>query len=1068
MSFFQKLITLLILPLLSSEIAQAITLPFIETFELNNGGFGTATAGGWVWGSPVSADGPPSARSGTKVWGTNLIGGYAPNLNAALVSPSYDLSAETGKHIVLHWWQYLVTEEGFDYAEVQVSKNDGGTWETVFGPRQGQVNTEWTQHTVLLDPSFATSGFRVRFRLITDGMVSEGGFFVDDLRLSSAAFTPATAVQDFEANDGGYVAAGTRSSWQYGAPISAPGSAKSGASVWATNLNGFYQSDENSTLTSPGIDLTAAAGQLLAVTWSHFFKTEASFDFLDLEVSPDNGGSWAVAASWSGDLSPSGWSRQQVFLDSSYATGAFRLRFRLRSDEAVQYHGVAIDDIQILSTGGLEPVAGAFAKSAPQNSPIPFTAADFRAAYTDPDGGPLKGITLTQLPTTGVLKVGGIAATLNEFISVESLGGLVYEPASDTAGAWSFDYRVANQFALSDAARVSLSILAPTSQVVITSPPAGATVNPGTAVTLSVVAVSSLPMTYEWRRNGFTLVSGPSPSFVLGPASEALEGDYEVMVSNSQSSETSSVAVLRVNDPVTIITEPGNDSVVEGGSKTFTVAATGTGRLDYQWFKNDAPLPTEISSSLLISNALESSGGTYRCEVTNVVGTKSTQPFVVTVLLKPRIVTQPTPLGLRIDRRAVLRVVAQGAGPLTYQWYKGGIEVPGATKSELSFVRVRESNIGIYTVKVSNPFGSVDSEPAPLFVMFWKDVVGIYPDILVRPAAAVGETPCPGRMSIRLMSFGYFSGALFYDGRRHALRGRLSDSLVFEQTVKRSKLSPLVLNLRLDAEGKAFDVRLTHAETTGEVVNTGRLPRHLYTTTNPAPQAGRYTVILKPDQTVAGTPVASGFLSGTVSRAGVARITGRLPNGTVLSTGGYLHSTGLLPMYSSFLRSGVTVGEVCGRLGFDPVPGGAVLVDGDLIWRNLPLVGQVIVPTPFVANIEANGSRYVRPIAPALIVSLPQSAEMFALTVEGPLADPLQRWLRIEPGNLVRLDPATDAKVRFKFNLALGRISGSFVDVMTSKSYTLHGVVNQAAQTMGGLVMRPQEVGQFTVVPRLR
>lgn len=1048
--------------------SQAVTLPFLEDFESGNGSFSTATMGGWVWGTPTSAAGPATAYSGTKVWGTNLVASYSPNLNAALVSPVYDLSAEAGKHILLHWWQHLVTEETHDRAEVQVSKNSGGTWETVFGPRQGMVNPEWTQHTVLLDPSYATDGFRVRFRMMTDSSVADGGFFVDDLRISSASFSPAAPAQDFELNDGSYVSGGTRSSWQYGSLVTAPGSAKSGQSVWATNLNGFYNSDENSTLTAPTMDLSASAGKLLAVTWWQYLLTESGYDFFEAEVSSNNGATWSVAGSWSGDVSPQGWARRQIFIGSEYATAQFRLRFRLRSDAALQYHGVALDDISVLATSGLKPTTGPITKSAPENHPIAFTESEFKAAYADPDGGPFSGIRVVTLPVSGLLTLGGNPVALNDSIPASALGTLSYEPPAGATGSWFFDYEASNHFSKSNPGRVTLNILGPTPQVVITSPPAGVTVNPGTSVTFTVVAVSSQTMNYEWRRNGATLVSGPSASYTLSPVTETQEGDYDVVVSNSQSSVTSAVAVLSVNDPVTFTSEPGNDSVVEGGSKTFSVVAAGTGRLDYLWFKNDIPLPTEISSSLTISNALESSGGIYRCEVTNIVGTKSTQPFVVSVLLAPRIVKQPAPLGLRLGRRAVFSVEVAGAGPFTYQWFKDGIEVPGAIGPVLEFASVKPTNIGNYTVKVSNSWAERESLSVRLFVMPWIDVVGIYQDILERPDAPSGETTCPGRVTLNLRVYGFYSGTLTYDGKYYPFRGRLSDSLVSEHRIRRPNKSPLLLKLELDAENRTMSALLSHDETGGSVQSHAVMPRIVYhPRNNPSPQEGRYTVVLEPDLTVIGTPLASGYLHGSVSKGGLARFAGRLPQGSTFTFSSNLQATGRIALHKMIKQRGRLVSEFCGRIGFDPQSGGGIVIDGGLVWKNMPRPTQILVPTPFVAMLEANGSLYTRPVTPELILSLPQGSIMYKLVIEGSFGAPLERWLRIDPGNAVIIDPLTDANIRVSFNERLGLVRGSFIDVVTGKRFDLNGVVNEAAQSMGGLVKRGNITGRFTVVPRL-
>ena len=63
-----------------------------------------------------------------------------------------------------------------------------------------------------------------------------------------------------------------------------------------------------------------------------------------------------------------------------------------------------------------------------------------------------------------------------------------------------------------------------------------------------------------------------------------------------------------------------------------------------------------------------------------------------------------------------LEVLATGAFPLTYQWLKGGLDLTGATENRLLLPKVGRRDAGIYSVRVSNPEGSVLSSNASLCV----------------------------------------------------------------------------------------------------------------------------------------------------------------------------------------------------------------------------------------------------------------------------------------------------------------------------------------------------------------
>jgi|GEM_PF-2453769 len=74
---------------------------------------------------------------------------------------------------------------------------------------------------------------------------------------------------------------------------------------------------------------------------------------------------------------------------------------------------------------------------------------------------------------------------------------------------------------------------------------------------------------------------------------------------------------------------------------------------------------------------------------------------------------------------AVLTVVAGGTWPLSFQWYKNGTPLPGATGSSLTLGPVNYGHQGHYTVVVSNSCGAVTSQVAVVLVKAVKGgVVG--------------------------------------------------------------------------------------------------------------------------------------------------------------------------------------------------------------------------------------------------------------------------------------------------------------------------------------------------------
>ncbi|MBT2724295.1 S8 family serine peptidase [Bacillus sp. ISL-46] len=160
---------------------------YFEDFESNNGNFTVdGSYSTWQWGAPTS--GPNSAFSGTNVWATNLSGNYHDNENSYIVSPNLDLS-NVGSPITLSWMQYAVTENGFDYLNVEISKDSGQTWDSIYR-NTGTINQNWGSHEVTIDNSYAVPDFKVRFRLATDSSVTTAGVYIDDVKMTGSRLAP--------------------------------------------------------------------------------------------------------------------------------------------------------------------------------------------------------------------------------------------------------------------------------------------------------------------------------------------------------------------------------------------------------------------------------------------------------------------------------------------------------------------------------------------------------------------------------------------------------------------------------------------------------------------------------------------------------------------------------------------------------------------------------------------------------------------------------------------------------------------------------------------------------------
>jgi hypothetical protein len=163
----------------------------------------------------------------------------------------------------------------------------------------------------------------------------------------------------------------------------------------------------------------------------------------------------------------------------------------------------------------------------------------------------------------------------------------------------------------------------------------------------------------------------------------------------------------------TITQHPQGQTRCAGQSVSFSVAATGTAPLSYQWRKNNVNIGGATGSSYAISSVSEAHEGNYRCVVTNAFGSATSNQAFLTVNSGPTITQHPASVSAWIGERVTFSVTATGDGR-TYQWQRGGVDIPNATNSSYTIRRVRGSHVGNYRCIVTTNCGSVTSNSAAL------------------------------------------------------------------------------------------------------------------------------------------------------------------------------------------------------------------------------------------------------------------------------------------------------------------------------------------------------------------
>jgi hypothetical protein len=227
---------------------------------------------------------------------------------------------------------------------------------------------------------------------------------------------------------------------------------------------------------------------------------------------------------------------------------------------------------------------------------------------------------------------------------------------------------------------VTASAVAPS----ITTQPAGKAVTAGQTATFTVAASGTSPFTYQWTKNGAAIGGATGVSYTT-PATTVSDNNakFAVTISNSVGSAASNAATLTVTAASvapTITAQPTSKSVTTGQTATFSVAATGTGTLSYQWNRGGAAISGATSSSYTTpATTSADNGAQFTVTVTNSVGSATSNAATLTVNATATLVLNASQTSLNfssvnIGSNHVLPVVFTNAGT-------GNVTISGVTIS---------------------------------------------------------------------------------------------------------------------------------------------------------------------------------------------------------------------------------------------------------------------------------------------------------------------------------------------------------------------------------------------------
>ena len=184
-----------------------------------------------------------------------------------------------------------------------------------------------------------------------------------------------------------------------------------------------------------------------------------------------------------------------------------------------------------------------------------------------------------------------------------------------------------------------------------------------------------------------------------------------------------------------IVAPPTNQVVTVGQSGVFSVLASSSGAVTFQWMKGGSAIAGATGYTYTTPvTAAGDNGATYSVVVTGGGSsvTSSSATLQVVAPSVPTITTAPVAVTVAAGQTAQFSVVAAGSPLLTYQWRRGGTAIAGATGASYTTSTLQATDSGsTFDVVVTNSAGTVTSSAAKLTV-----TAGTAPTIVTQPAGA--------------------------------------------------------------------------------------------------------------------------------------------------------------------------------------------------------------------------------------------------------------------------------------------------------------------------------------------
>jgi len=317
-----------------------------------------------------------------------------------------------------------------------------------------------------------------------------------------------------------------------------------------------------------------------------------------------------------------------------------------------------------------------------------------------------------------------------------------------------------------------------------------------------------------------------------------------------------------------------------------------------------------------------------------------------------------------------------------------------------------------------------------------------------------------GFMQLMLASSGTYSAKVIQNGKTYTAAGALAFDGSGECFFKRTGTNPLIASVNLDLTNHTDRIEGVVSEQPTNAValwtSALALNRSAFGRTNPAPQAGRYTVCILPETNAPASPQGEGYATVSVSTKGVIVCAGSLADGTKFSHGAALGKSGDWPLYVALYHG---KGSLLSAAIIDTNQTNGD-IEGLVRWFKQAQPTAKVSPGGFTNLTSLLGSRYLAPTATQSLLGMTNGSVEFSFDN---VATQFANQIQLTPQHTFVNQSAN--RLSLSVSKSTGRFSGAVVPPAGGKSISFAGALLQRQNLGGGYFLSTNRSGNVILGP---